>query len=218
MRLSAFAIVIAAALTPAANASIVAEILLDTSPLMSHAAGPFSLSFQLSDGSGMNDGNNTAMLNGFQFQTGGPAGSPMLFGGASGSLGAGVTLTDNDFFNAFVQQFTPGATLRFFLELSTNVDAGVPDQFSFAILDSSGAEIPTKGLGEVGSDALLLIDTDSAAPAIRTFGADELRFPAAGGDPIEMEAPQVIPEPGSILLMSAGLGLLVTTNRFRRAR
>jgi hypothetical protein len=116
---------------------------MNTAPLAGHTAGPFSLEFQLNDGSGTNDGNNTASLSNFLFNGGAAVGSPTLNGGASGNLTSGVTLTDNSFFNQFIQGFTAGSTLSFRLSLSTNVGSGgTPDQFSFAILDKTGTEIP----------------------------------------------------------------------------
>src|SRR5690349_14032044 len=123
---------------------------MSTSPLVGNPAGPFSLDFQLNDGSAAGDGNNTAVLSGFFFGSGASLGSASVAGGASGDLGSSVTLTDSGFLNEFTQGFTPGATLQFLLNLSTNVDAGdTPDQFSFAILDSSGAQLPTLSFFDV---------------------------------------------------------------------
>src|SRR5947209_858134 len=69
------------------QAGVVYDVSLNTSPLIGHAAGPFSLAFQFNDGSGAGDSNNTAILSAFQFGAGGSAsGLPSLFGGASGSL------------------------------------------------------------------------------------------------------------------------------------
>src|SRR5215831_4272177 len=113
-----------------ANASILYDITMNTTPLIGHSASPFSVEFQLNDGSGTGDSNNTAILNDFLFNGGGPAGSPTLNGGANGNLTSGVTLTDHSFFNQFIQSFTPGSALSFRLSLSTNIDSGgTPDQF-----------------------------------------------------------------------------------------
>src|SRR5260370_28684447 len=96
------------------RAGVVYDVSLNTSPLIGHAAGPFSLGFQLNDGSGAGDANNTAILSAFQFGVGGSAlGTPVLAGGATGSLASGVTITDSSFFNAFSQQFNPGSLLQF---------------------------------------------------------------------------------------------------------
>jgi hypothetical protein len=158
--------------------------------------------FQLNDGSGTGDSNNTAILNDFLLNGGGPAGSPTLNGGANGNLTSGVTLTDNSFFNQFIQSFTPGSALSFRLSLSTNMDSGgTPDQFSFAILDKTGAELPTLAPGFF--DVFVQIDIDSASPIVRTFGTDTSRTPAGGGPAINIAAPvaaSAVPEPGTILL------------------
>ena len=50
-------------------------VTLNTSPLVGHTAGPFAMNFQLNDGSGLGDANNTALLSGFVFGGGGGAGS-----------------------------------------------------------------------------------------------------------------------------------------------
>src|SRR5580700_3551787 len=63
---------------------------LTTNPLIGDSAGPFSVAFQLIDGSGAGDGNNTVILSGFHFgATGDATGTPILIGGASGSLLSG---------------------------------------------------------------------------------------------------------------------------------
>jgi hypothetical protein len=198
--------------------AVIYDVQLNTTPLIGHAAGPFSLNFQLNDGSGVGDANNTAVLSNFVFDGGAPAGAPTYAGGASGNVASSVTLTDSAFFNSFTQAFTAGTMLGFRVSLTTNVDAGgTPDQFSFAILDASGVEIPTQGLAAVGSDVLLLIDIVSPTPGIQTFGTDIFRLPNAGGDAINIAAPVIIPEPGSIVLISGGLCVLAAVRLRRRA-
>jgi hypothetical protein len=184
---------------------ITLDVSLNTSPLISHLAGPFSLEFQLDDGSGIGDGNNTAILSNFIFGGGGATGSATPIGGATGSLSSTVSLTDTNFFNQFIQGFTPGSSLQFQLSLTTNVDGGgTPDQFSFAILDSSGTEIPTQA-GEF-LDFFLSVNIDSSNPTVQTFASDPTRTPVAGGGAITMDAPQIIPvtatpEPSSLSLI-----------------
>ena len=51
-------------MAPAAHA-LLFTIEVDTAPLIGHPAGPFSLEFQLNDGSGTSDGNNTALIGPF---------------------------------------------------------------------------------------------------------------------------------------------------------
>jgi hypothetical protein len=197
------------------HAAILYQVTLDTSPLIGHAAGPFSIDFQFNDGEGIGDANNTVTLSNFQFGGGGSVGSPLLSGGASGSVSGTVTLIDSSFFNAFTQQFTPGSALGFLLGLTTTVDpSGTPDQFSFAILDSTGFELPTLGL----FDIFLVIEIDSAQPLAQAFASDPSRAPNAGGGPINLGAPVVteIPEPTSWAL--AALGILAAVPRIAATR
>jgi hypothetical protein len=54
-----------------------------------------------------------------------------------------LAITDSGFFNDFNQAFTPGSSLSFTLDLTTNVStsegngSGFPDQFSFTIYSNS---------------------------------------------------------------------------------
>jgi hypothetical protein len=188
-------------------------VTLNTSPLIASLAGPFSLAFQLVDGSGgsSGDANNTATLSNFNFWGGAPTGSPIPFGGASGDLTGTVTLTDSDFFNALIQGFTPGSTLSFLVNLTTNVDlGGTPDAFAFSMLDSSGSAIPT--LDPSFADTLLTINIDSANPLILTYATDPNRSTVGGSAFITMDAPVVgapgptpVPEPSSLMLICTGL-------------
>src|SRR6185312_13251794 len=100
------------------------EVTLNTAPLIGDTAGPFSLVFQLTDGSGIGDGNNTVTISNFQFGSGGPSGSPTTFGGVSGDVGSTVTLVDSSFLNYLIQPFTPGTTLEFTVTTTNNVDSG----------------------------------------------------------------------------------------------
>lgn len=195
----------------AGHAAAIYSVSLATSPLIGHPAGPFSLEFQLNDGSGSGDANNTATLSDFDFHGGNVPGSPIRAGGASGNLLAGVSLTDSSFFNEFIQGFAPGSSLSFQISLTTNPDpGGTPDEFSFSILDNTSVEIPTLDV----TDTLILIDITSSNPTVNTFATDPNSFPRGGGNPIVISAPDVaevetVPEPATILLMgSAVLALL----------
>ena len=215
-----FPILVCLALCAAApaRADIMVTFTMLTAVLQGDPAGPFSLDFQLNDGSGTGDGNNTAVLSGFLFGVGGgPVGSAALAGGATGDLGSFIQIADSGFLNEFTQGFTPGSLLQFQLSLTTNVDAGgTPDQFSMAILDSSGAQLPTLSF----FDVFVEIDLDSANPAIQTFASDPTRNTVAGGAPVNLAAPgftasSPVPEPGSIFLAGSALVILaVRRHRF----
>jgi hypothetical protein len=198
--------------TSASQASLIFHVVLDTTPLIGHPAGPFSLEFQLNDGSGTNDGNNTALLSDFDFHGGSPVGMATLIGGASGDLSSHVVIGDSDFLNEFFQEFVPGPLVSFTVELSLNVDAGPqPDQFSFAILDCTLVEIPTQG----PADALIVTDI-TAAPVVQTFAGDAGRPTSCSGDPIFLQAPRIAEPAPTALLLIALFALIAARAKARR--
>jgi hypothetical protein len=192
-----FLILVLAPLLPlasaqSAHADLVFHVDLNTSAL---SGGNFLLDFQLNDGDGVQ--NNTVTLNNFQFGGGAASGNPSLFGGASGSLGAGVSIDDSSFLNEFTEAFTAGNTLGFDVNLTTQIApvANTPDLFSFAILDSQSNEIPTTGPG----DSFVSVDIDSSTPQIVSSPAITLSIPAPAA------TVTAVPEPGCIGYLGAGL-------------
>jgi hypothetical protein len=186
-------------------------ISLDTTPLVGHPAAPFSTVFTFTDGDGIGDSNNNVTINDITFGGGSALGSPLVFGGASGSLGSGVAITDDNFLNFFTQQFAPGLQLAFALGLTSNADLGdTPDGFGLLILDSSGVPLPT--LSPFG-DYFLTVDLTSSGPVFNTYGSDPTRAPTIG-NPISITAPTVtavstVPEPGAIYLLGLALGSMI---------
>lgn len=214
----------AAALTPA-RADDIFTVTLNTAALAvapGSSAGPFELAFQLTDGAGLGDANNTATLSDFQFGAGGSAGvcpaACTAFGGAIGNAGSSLVLTDNSFFNALLQGFTPGSSLSFQVDLTTNADAGgTPDLFAFSLLDGSGFSIPT--LDPSGGDTLVSVTLDSANPVVFSFGSDSSRLTGAGialslaSPVIGAPASSSVPEPNSLLWIGVGLAALILAPR-----
>jgi len=177
------------------------HVSVDTSALTLPANtgnGPFSIDFQLN--SGATTGNNTAVISSFVFNGGGATFGPAnLVGGASGSLPGAITLTDTDAFNEFYQEFTPGASFEFDLSLTENVDAGgIPDSFSFSILDGSLFSIPTTGFG----DSLFQVDLNP--------GSTSPNISVGIGSYVGVVA---VPEPSSALLGLAAVGFGVLRRR-----
>lgn len=183
------------------------KVTVNTAPLVGSPLSPLFLDFMLTDGSGALAGSNTVVISNFQFGAGGAVGSPTLSGGASGSLGASVTLSDTaNFFNELFQQFTPGSFLSFDVTTTNNADRIAPDAFGVAILDKNLFNLPTNGLG----DALVLA---SLAPSlsvarVQTFGTTSPAGVTAAATPL--------PEPGTLLLL--GSGLVATARRLQRSR
>jgi len=196
-----------------ARADLIFTATLNTAPLSTapgSSAAPFAVAFQLTDGAGTGDNNNTATLSNFTFGGGSAAGCPgncTTTGGASGDATSTITLHDNTFFNSFAERFTAGSSLSFQVHLTTNLDAGgTPDTFAFSILDASGTPIPTQD--PLGSETLLTVSIDSATPTIVGYATDPSRTTSTGAVSITMDAPVVtaVPEPGSLAL--TGLGMI----------
>lgn len=195
-----------------AEASFLYNFNLDTSTLT--AGNTYKLDFQLNDGDLNN--NNHVFLNNFNFGTGGSLNSPLLQGGASGDLSSGVMLTDSNFLNEFTQDFTAGDTLGFDFLSSNAFDNSDPfaqfDEFSFALLDGNGDQIPTTSPS--GSLITANFNGDSA-PLVQPYGSD-----TSGGapalNPIVTAAPQTqpVPEPSTYAMMGLGaMAMLVMARR-----
>lgn len=181
------AAVSALGITCIANA-VTYSVSLDTNSLIGNSFAPFYLDFQLTDGSGSNNGNNTASVSDFQFGGGHAVGAAFASGGASGDVATGITLTDTDFWNDIYQEFVPGSVLSFLVTLSNNIESGsTPDLFSFSILDSGlgyPANIPT----ESGAFTLLEIGIDGSPLTVETFSGIDDGF---GTDYSAISAPSV---------------------------
>jgi hypothetical protein len=194
-------------------ADVIFTVNVNTTPLV---GGPFAVAFQLNDGSGSGDANNTATISNFTFGGGSASGCPAnctTTGGASGDMTGTVTLTDSSFFNSFAEQFTAGTSLSFQVDLTTNLDAGgTPDAFAFSILDN-GVSIPT--LDPLGADTLLSVDIDAANPAILTYATDPSRTNISLEAPVIGTPPSSVPAPGTLLLIITGLAGAVGIGRRR---
>ncbi len=187
-----------------ASAAIMYHAVLDTSSLIGNPAGPFSLDFQFNDGEGTGNGNNTVTLSNFTFGGGSASGSPTTFGGVSGSLSGGISFADTSAFNEIYEGFTPGSSLGFDILLTTNLNPSlVPDLFTFAILDSSLANIQTTD----AADQFISITVDSATPLLQTFASAQLGI-SIGAPELE-----VVPEPGTALFGVALVGMIAARRR-----
>jgi hypothetical protein len=207
------------ALCQTAIADVIYNVTLDTSSLVGHPAGPFYVFGEFTDGNGIGDANNTATLSSFTFGGGSALGSPLLFGGASGSLETGVTITDGSALGFFAEQFAPGLQLKFSLDLTLNDDSGeTPDRFTFFLLDSSEVPLPT--LAPFG-DYLFGADIYSTGPIFDAYGSDTSRSLSVGG-PASIPVPTItsvssVPEPSTIYLLGTALAMVVLRHRLPRS-
>jgi len=213
--------ILAATLLVLGSTAAVADTLtfgLNTSSI--EGLGTFDLAFQLVDGSGTGDANNTVTLSHFEFYGGSVSGATTLYGGASGNLSSGLTLTDsNSFFNAAIGGFVAGSALTFNATFTNNADVGpFEDMFMMSILDPSGNGIPTL---DSTNDTFLTVTLNGTlqpalgngppAPPLEVWGADPSQTT------YDLGAPQVVPEPASLVLLGSGLIGLGLKRRRQRA-
>jgi hypothetical protein len=200
------------AATGSAGANVLYSVNVDTSAIS--GAGGYAIAFSFQDGEGIGDANNTVTLTGFSFGGGSAAGGAVSSGGVSGSLGGGVTITDNSFSSLFVEGFTPGTSLSFTLDLTTNVDAGgTPDFFGFALLRNGNA---VQTLDDTLGDNLLYFNIDSANPAPSPWATVPGAAPVIAAPTVQPAAPPPpghAPEPATLALL--GLGTLLLVRRVR---
>jgi hypothetical protein len=170
--------------TAAANPSVT-RVVLDTTPLVDHPAGPFSIVVSLTDGSGLGDGNTTVRMADIDLGGGAALQDVALVGGASGDLQAGITLSDSASPTLLAQSFMPGTRLRFTVALTTEYrGAETPDGLTIALLDQSGVPVAT---ASPAGDFLFSLDAGAALGLPRSYPTDPSRPPALG-DPIVMGA------------------------------
>jgi hypothetical protein len=171
---------LAALLQAASNAETATlQVRINTTSLINHVAGPFSLAFVLTDGSGIQDGKSTATISNLNFGSGGPLGSSVSFGGATGDLRTSVTITNTSVLNVFSESFSPGKEVSFDLLLSGGrpvIDA-FPSRLAIFILDRSGTPLPT--LAPVGN-YLLGVDLTPEDPIGQGFGSNPTTPPYIG--------------------------------------
>jgi hypothetical protein len=113
------------------------------------------------------------------------------------------------FLNEFSEEFTPGSTLRFLVDMTTNFAGGTPDSFTFLLLDSTNNPILT--IDPLGADVFLASDIGSSID-IQKFGTDPDRTTILT-DPLQVS---LVPEPATLLLLGSGLGCLVLSRRLKR--
>ena len=186
--------------TQTVRADAIVNVSVDTSSIASTPGA--EIFFVFTDGNGTGDANNTATLTNFSLGLGTPGALDALnsTGGVTGSLATGLSLVDSAFLNVFGQLFTPGNTLSFTLDLTTNVDGAVPDQFSMIVVDSNGNALPSNDPNGFGD--LLVVNLDSANPVVTNYAPSLVTLGSTTTPP---PPPVTTPEPSSILLLGAAI-------------
>lgn len=215
--LAALVLTLTASVAGAAPFSFVVTV--DTTALTGGAGAPFWLDFLLIDG-GAGSASNELTISALGFSTGAPvAGTAQTDGGggATGDLATGVSLTDAGFFNDFYQQFTPGASLSFLVSSTANFAGGTPDQFSFSILQGAfPMNLPTTD-PIFGRNALLAFDINAALLGLGDVQTFQTTDPS--GVTVTVSAvPTPVPEPATLLLVTAGLATLGARRRSTQRR
>ncbi len=206
------ALLLTLAVRPARADSITANVTVNTSGFVG-SADTFELFFQLNDGSGSGDGNNTVSLSNFAFGAGGSGGAVDAvnsYGAYSGTLASGLSMTDSQAFNAVAAFFTPGAQLTFQLQDTfTSIDSPTPDEFAFAIIDNG---VPLNTSDPSGSGSMFDVNFTSASPTpdIYTDATDSITPTLA------VAGANTVPEPSTWALLSSGLALLAGLAEKRR--
>jgi PEP-CTERM motif len=105
-------------------------------------------------------------------------------------------MVSDQFTNEFAGFFTAGSQVSFLLNLTTNLAPGAPapDLFAIYIVDPTGNLVASADPS--GFDSLLLINIDSASPAVNSYSSIVSASPV-GAVPT--------PEPATLLLLTAGL-------------
>lgn len=208
------AIVVAVGSTTAQAASVTVEFGLNTSSIV--GLGTFSLAFQLVDGSGTGDADNTVNLSNLNFSGGSASGAAMLFGGATGSVASGLSLTNSSpLFNAAVQGFVPGQQLTFDATFTNNADTPFSDLFLLSILDPGGNGIPTF---DTANDSFLTVTLNGTTMKLPDgVTAPPTSFFAANPAQTSYNLPAVtaVPEPSNLVPLGACCLFLVFRRKAR---
>jgi hypothetical protein len=198
-----------------ATAAFGSTISIDTASLEGNPNAPFTLDFQFTDGGGAG-ADNTITLS--DFNLGG--GSLTLVSSSPGvtidSGPFGIEMTDSSFFGDAEFTFVPGPTLSFNLSATSNADAGTPDVFALAILDSGFNDLPTTNQ----NNGIALVEYDF--PTTDPSGAAQLILSGtvANSDGVTIPAPSVVsstPEPAGLFWILTALPILLRLRRSRNA-
>ena len=178
------------------------SVVVNTTPLASSAG---FLAFDLLAGSA--GASNDIVVS--AFATSGSLGSGSAAGSVTGNLVPGPLRLSSatSFFNEWVQGITFGAQIRFEFSLTQSLGGGIPDNFSFYLLNAS--QVPLATSDPLGANAAFSVNLDSSAlpqAYLSSFFTITV-LPLA-----------VIPEPPALWLMALGLVAAISSRRVVAAR
>ena len=162
------------------------RVSVDTSPLVDHPAGPFSLLLVMTDGTGIADGKATATITRVELGGGKPLGQPFLAGGATGDLSNTVIISNSSSVSVFEETFLAGERLSFHVSFEPErTETGLPTGLALYILDGRGNPIATTSpASDFLSFDLTFDDLDFSV-----YASNPSQSPFAGGV-IDIPAPK----------------------------
>jgi hypothetical protein len=145
-------------------------VTIDTSALANNANGPFTIDVQFIEGDGGASGNNSVTLTNFSLGGGSIVTAPASLTGGVTVAGSpfSVVLANTSFFQDVQFSFTPGSSLTFQYDSTSNVDPVAPDTFTLAIFDSNGNEIPTTNANGFNSFVEIDLPTTGSGTQVGT--------------------------------------------------
>jgi hypothetical protein len=131
--------------------------------------------------------------------------------GCSGNLASGVSLDDSGDEAFFTEQFSAASSLSFALKTTNNFAGGSPDGFAMYVCD---ATLSTCYSDDASTLAMLVLGLNGTTLTPSSF---ILNGASAAGLPAPVVTGVTTPEPGSFLLMLAGMIMLGILQRIKRA-
>ena len=169
------------------------------------------LDFQFNQGVGSQ--NAFIDIGGFGSTGGSLSGSPTYNGGASGNLTGTVHIVNSDpVLNEYLQNFTAGTAFQFQIAFGglkmTAPDGTSTDSFGLAFYKGSDFTMPQLNDGSQG-DFFFEIDVNGDGSTTVNQASSPKGLVTA--------APVLTPEPGTLVLLGVGLGVVVLRRRAGRA-
>jgi len=193
-------LLIQAAVVPSQAWGLAFDINVNTANL---TGKPAILAFDFTNGDGVF--NNTARVANFLTDGSFDPVQALPAGDVDGSLNATVTFSDTSFFNELLQPITLGNAFQFRLEISDLFAGGIPDAFSFFILDSNLMPLVSTD-DPSGGDALFALDlTGTGSGNLSVYASPQASWSITP-----------VPEPDSLALMLIGFWSLYSRNQRQR--